>query len=199
MERNSRVNKRALTILLVVLAIVAAIWVLNLYAPQQAATQEQAQQTSSLVSLDGTQKSDDASATAAATATPADTVQSLPQATAAAIDEAGTYTSKEDVGLYLYTYGHLPENFITKNDARALGWSGGGLDDYDYGKCIGGDEFGNNEGLLPDEAGRTYYECDVDTLHQDERGAKRIVYSSDGLIFYTNDHYESFTQLYPEQ
>ena len=82
-------NKRALTILLVVLAIVAAIWVLNLYAPQQAATQEQAQQTSSLVSLDGTQKSDDASATAAVTATPADTAQSLPQATAAAIDAEG--------------------------------------------------------------------------------------------------------------
>ena len=191
-------NKRALTILLVVLAIVAAIWVLNLYAPQQAATQEQAQQTSSLVSLDGTQKRDDASATAAATATPAETAQALPQATVVAIDEAGTYTSKEDVGLYLSTYGHLPENFITKNDARALGWSGGGLDDYAYGKCIGGDRFGNNEGILPEARGRQYYECDIDTLHKDSRGAKRIVFSDDGLIYYTEDHYESFDLLYGE-
>ena len=123
--------------------------------------------------------------------------QSPAPADQAAPDEDGAYTTKDDIAAYLIAYGKLPQNFITKSEARALGWSGGGLDDYSYGKCIGGDEFGNNEGLLPDKAGRTYYECDVDTLHQDERGAKRIVFSSDGLIYYTEDHYESFTQLYP--
>ena len=197
MERNSRVNKRTLTILLVVLAVLAGIWILNINAPQQAQTQAQAQQTSNLVSLDGAEKSDDASTTAEATATPTDESQSQPQATAT-IDEAGTYTSKEDVGLYLYTYGHLPENFITKSDARALGWSGGGLDDYANGKCIGGDRFGNNEGILPEARGRQYYECDIGTLHKDSRGAKRIVFSDDGLIYYTEDHYESFDLLYGE-
>lgn len=114
------------------------------------------------------------------------------------IDRNGTYTSKEDVALYIHTYGCLPDNFITKQEAQNLGWKSGGLDKYAYGKCIGGDRFGNYEGLLPQKAGRTYTECDIDTLHQNSRGAKRIVFSNDGLIYYTDDHYESFTLLYGE-
>lgn len=117
----------------------------------------------------------------------------------AALDEGGEYTSAEDVALYLHLYAHLPQNFITKKDARALGWNGGGLDDYADGKCIGGDRFGNYEGLLPDTPGREYHECDIDTLHAASRGAKRIVYSNDGLIYYTEDHYESFILLYGEE
>ena len=117
----------------------------------------------------------------------------------AQIDEDGSYTTKDDVALYIHTYGHLPDNFITKKDARALGWNGGGLDDYADGKCIGGDRFGNYEGLLPDAPGREYHECDIDTLHAASRGAKRIVYSNDGLIYYTEDHYESFILLYGEE
>lgn len=112
-----------------------------------------------------------------------------------ALDRDGLYTSKEDVALYLHLYGELPQNFITKNEARALGWSGGGLDDYAPGCSIGGDRFGNYEGLLPDGS---YHECDIDTMHASSRGAKRIVYSDDGYIYYTDDHYESFTLLYPE-
>ncbi|MCQ2423443.1 MAG: ribonuclease [Clostridia bacterium] len=112
------------------------------------------------------------------------------------IDEDGVYTSKEDVALYIHTYGHLPSNFITKDEAEALGWTGGGLDKYAKGKCIGGDRFGNNEGLLPKKSGRTYTECDIDTLGKSSRGAKRIVFSNDGLIYYTDDHYESFELLY---
>lgn len=117
----------------------------------------------------------------------------------AALDEGGEYTSAEDVALYLHLYAHLPQNFITKKDARALGWNGGGLDDYADGKCIGGDRFGNYEGLLPDAPGREYHECDINTLHAASRGAKRIVYSNDGLIYYTEDHYESFILLYGEE
>ena len=117
----------------------------------------------------------------------------------AALDEGGEYTSAEDVALYLHLYAHLPRNFIAKKDARALGWNGGGLDDYADGKCIGGDRFGNYEGLLPDAPGREYHECDIDTLHAASRGAKRIVYSNDGLIYYTEDHYESFILLYGEE
>ena len=120
-------------------------------------------------------------------------------ASAPQIDEDGAYTTKDDVALYIHTYGHLPDNFITKKDARALGWNGGGLDDYADGKCIGGDRFGNYEGLLPDAPGREYHECDIDTLHAASRGAKRIVYSNDGLIYYTEDHYESFILLYGEE
>lgn len=112
---------------------------------------------------------------------------------AAVLDENGSYSSKEDVALYLHTYGHLPGNFITKKEAQALGWPGGGLEAYAPGKCIGGDHFGNYEGKLPDGK---YHECDIDTLGESSRGAKRIIYSDSGEIYYTEDHYESFTQLY---
>ena len=117
----------------------------------------------------------------------------------AAIDEDGSYTSKEDVALYIHTYGHLPENFITKKEAQTLGWNGGSLEPYAPGKCIGGSRFGNYEGLLPAAEGRTYTECDIDTLGADSRGAKRIVFSNDGLVYYTGDHYESFELLYGEE
>ena len=115
-----------------------------------------------------------------------------------AIEEDGTYTTKEDVALYIHTYGHLPENFITKKQAQALGWEGGSLEPYAPGKCIGGSCFGNYEGTLPEKDGRTYTECDIDTLGASKRGAKRIVFSNDGLIYYTEDHYETFELLYGE-
>ena len=111
------------------------------------------------------------------------------------IAEFGEYTSKDDVALYIHIYGRLPKNFITKEDAQKLGWSGGGLDSYAYGKCIGGDKFGNYEGYLPKKKNRIYYECDIDTLHAESRGSKRIVFSNDGLIFYTEDHYDNFEQI----
>ena len=114
------------------------------------------------------------------------------------LDPDGDYTTKEDVALYIHTYGELPGNFMTKNEAKKLGWEGGGLDDYAYGMCIGGDHFGNYEGLLPDADSRTWTECDIDTLHARSRGAKRIIFSNDGLIYYTDDHYESFELLYGE-
>ncbi|MBQ8563177.1 MAG: ribonuclease [Firmicutes bacterium] len=108
----------------------------------------------------------------------------------------GSYTTAEDVSAYLREYGQLPGNFITKSQARDLGWEGGGLEEYAPGCCIGGDKFGNYEGLLPEESGRRYYECDINTLGKDSRGAERLVYSNDGLIYYTPDHYESFELLY---
>ena len=117
----------------------------------------------------------------------------------ASISEDGSYTSKDDVALYIHTYGHLPDNFITKKQAQALGWSGGSLEPYASGKCIGGSHFGNYEGILPEKDGRSYTECDIDTLGADKRGAKRIVFSNDGLIYYTEDHYETFELLYGEE
>lgn len=113
------------------------------------------------------------------------------------LDVNGSYTTKEDVALYLHLYGRLPSNFITKSQARTYGWKSGSLEKYAPGKCIGGDVFGNREGLLP--SGHSYYECDIDTMGSySGRGAKRIVYSSDGLIYYTSDHYASFELLYGE-
>lgn len=112
------------------------------------------------------------------------------------LPENGSYTAKDDVALYIHTYGRLPDNFITKKEAQNLGWPGGDLEPYALGMCIGGSRFGNYEGLLPDAKGRIWTECDIDTLGAKSRGAKRIVFSNDGLVYYTEDHYASFELLY---
>lgn len=113
-----------------------------------------------------------------------------------AIAEDGSYTSKDEVALYIHTYGHLPENYITKDEAYDLGWkSEGTLDEVAPGMSIGGDYYGNYEGVLPDEHGREYHECDID-YESGNRNGKRIVYSNDGNIYYTEDHYNSFEHLY---
>ena len=118
----------------------------------------------------------------------------------ALVQEDGEYTSKEEVALYIHLYNHLPDNFITKKEAKKLGWESkeGNLGEVAPGKSIGGDYFGNYEDLLPEEDGRDYYECDIDS-DGGYRGAKRIVFSNDGLIYYTEDHYESFELLYGEE
>lgn len=111
------------------------------------------------------------------------------------IDENGSYTTPEDVALYLHTYGDLPDNFITKKEAEKMGWDNkkGNLWEVAEGMSIGGDKFGNYEGILPEED--TYHECDVN-YEGGYRGGERIVYSDDGDIYYTADHYETFEQLY---
>jgi hypothetical protein len=108
-----------------------------------------------------------------------------------------SYSSKDEVAEYIHEFGVLPPNYITKSEAADAGWdkSAGNLWDVTNMKSIGGDYFGNREGLLPDANGRKYYECDIN-YNGGYRGAERIVFSNDGLIFYTSDHYESFEQLY---
>ena len=116
------------------------------------------------------------------------------------VEEDGEYSDKEHVALYIYTYGHLPDNYITKAEAEKLGWvsSKGNLWKVAYGKSIGGSHFGNYEGKLPKKKGRKYYECDID-FDGTYRNAERIIYSNDGLIYYTGDHYETFELLYGEE
>ena len=130
---------------------------------------------------------------------PTDTRTTSPPTTKAGLDKNGSYYSRDDVALYIHTFGHLPPNYITKKQAQALGWSGGSLEKFAPGKVIGGSRYGNYEGLLPEKRGRTYTECDIDTLGKSKRGSKRIVFSNDGLIYYTADHYQSFTLLYGEE
>ena len=115
------------------------------------------------------------------------------------VEKNGEYTSKEEVAAYLNEFGHLPGNFITKKEAKELGWvsTEGNLNKVAPGKSIGGDYFGNYEEILPVKKGRSYYECDIDYV-SGSRGAKRIIYSNDGYIYYTGDHYNTFEQLYPE-
>ncbi|HSP48096.1 MAG TPA: ribonuclease domain-containing protein [Clostridiaceae bacterium] len=113
------------------------------------------------------------------------------------IVEDGRYYTADDVAEYLHTFGKLPQNFITKNKAEDLGWvsSKGNLWEVTDRMVIGGDRFGNREGLLPSKSGRTWYECDVN-YEGGYRGSERIVFSNDGLIYYTKDHYASFKKLY---
>lgn len=112
------------------------------------------------------------------------------------IDRDGHYSSKEEVARYLFTFGELPSNYITKQAARDIGWVAekGNLWEVTDKYSIGGDRFGNREKLLPEKSGRVYYECDID-YQGGRRGAKRIVFSNDGLVFYTDDHYESFEEI----
>ena len=138
----------------------------------------------------------DTSATARATEAVATFEEESAASETLSVTEDGVYDSKEAVALYIHSFGHLPSNYMTKKEAEQLGWPGGALEPYASGKCIGGNRFGNYEGLLPAAEGRTWTECDIDTLGAKSRGAKRIVFSNDGLIYYTEDHYEHFELLY---
>ncbi len=123
--------------------------------------------------------------------------------TAPAVDDAPSYSTNDDskdaVAAYIHAYGCLPDFYMTKNEAEATyGWEGGPLDKLAPGMAIGGDRFTNYQKILPTAPGRTYTECDIDTIGADARGAKRIVFSNDGLVYYTDDHYDSFELLYGE-
>ena len=113
------------------------------------------------------------------------------------IDKNGYYTSKEDVSEYIIEYDELPENYITKDEAKELGWEAeiGNLWLVTDKKSIGGDIFYNREKQLPDKKGRIWYECDID-YEGGKRNSKRIVFSNDGIIYYTGDHYNTFELIY---
>lgn len=117
------------------------------------------------------------------------------------IIEKGEYTAAGDVAVYLHLFGHLPSNYIRKNDAKAAGWDPdeGNLDRVCPGKIIGGDRFGNYEKKLPEKNNRKYFECDVNyDKDYGYRGQERIIFSNDGLIYYSGDHYNTFELLYGE-
>lgn len=110
----------------------------------------------------------------------------------------GPIIEPQAIADYLFEHGKLPDNFITKKEAQAMGWDSAKNDVSDVapGYSIGGDRFGNYEGLLPKKKGRTWYEADC-YYTSGNRNAHRIVYSNDGLVYYTDDHYESFTEMKP--
>jgi ribonuclease T1 len=125
---------------------------------------------------------------------------SQPEEALSSVTEDGWYNTKEEVAEYLHLYQHLPGNYKTKKEAQDAGWSGGSVERYTgEGTAIGGDRFGNREGLLPKAKDRQYTECDIDTVGKKSRGAKRIIFSNDGLVYYTEDHYNTFELLYGEE
>ncbi len=113
------------------------------------------------------------------------------------VEKNGTYTDKDHVALYIHKFGTVPSNYVTKSKARKAGWvnTKGNLWDVLPGKSIGGGGFSNDDNTMPDAPGREWFECDID-YEGGFRNAKRLVYSDDGLIYYTDDHYKTFTRLY---
>lgn len=125
------------------------------------------------------------------------TVYTTPDGEVISVEEEGTYNTKEEVALYIHLYGCLPRNYVTKSYATdVLGCSTSRVYEYWPDGAIGGDVFQNREGLLPKKDGRTWTECDINTWGKGSRGAERIVFSNDGLVYYTGDHYNSFELLY---
>ena len=162
-------------------------------------TQPSATETPTQPSAGGQPAEEPTTTTAAPTTTTAapTTTQAQTGPGGITVTYGSSYSDKDHVALYIHLYGWLPPNYITKSQAEALGWKAGkSLWNYASGKSIGGDVFSNREGRLPKKSGRTYYECDIDYNGSKSRNSKRIVFSNDGLIFYTSDHYETFTQLY---
>ena len=116
-----------------------------------------------------------------------------------AVQESGKYTTRDSVAAYLCKFDRLPTNYVTQNEGKSLYESktGKAFDKWNFnpwttiGVMIGGDKFANNEGLLPKG---TYHEADINYSAKN-RGTKRLVYQSDCVIYYTADHYESFSKL----
>ena len=118
------------------------------------------------------------------------------------LPEDGIYTKRDDVAAYIYKYGHLPANYMTKDEAQLEGWIGGSLEMLPEDSAIGGDRIYDeyNDSLAIVRAtGRLYRECDVNFNREEGRGSERLVYSNDGLIYYTPDHYSTFELLYGQE
>ena len=110
------------------------------------------------------------------------------------VTEDGQYCTVDEVAAYIKEYHKLPSNYITKKQARDLGWEGGPLKKYAPGKSIGGDVFTNRQHALPDSDSK-YIECDINA-NGTSRGAERIVYNTgDYKVYYTDDHYNTFTEV----
>ena len=126
-----------------------------------------------------------------------DAIISIENNDADQIKKSTGYSTKDEVAAYLHKFNSLPSNYVTKKEAMEAGWdnSKGNLWQVTDKKSIGGDRFGNREGLLPQKKGRKYYECDIN-YNGGYRGSERIVYSNDGLVFYSGDHYKTFERLY---
>ena len=136
-------------------------------------------------------------ATAVVTETAAPAAEASPGESA---EETGPIIEPQRIADYIFEHGELPDNFITKKEAQALGWDSryNYVSDVAPGKSIGGDYFFNFEEKLPWVKGRKYYEADC-WYTEGPRNAHRIIYSSDGQVWYTKDHYKTFIEMKPSK
>ena len=188
-QHKKKNTRQLMRLILMVLLILALVWFVPRYLhsdePDQSPAAAQTEQTAAggLALL-----TDPPQAETPEEPAQAETAEAVPE-------EDGSYLEVEDVAYYLHTYGHLPDNYLTKSEAEDAGWvsTKGNLWDVSYGSSIGGDRYWNSDGQLP--KGEKYYEADVN-YDGGYRGTERIVYTDDGDVWYTDDHYESFEKLY---
>ena len=142
-----------------------------------------------LITAPETAKREENTAAPAATETPVSKITE---------EEPGPLDEAQRIADYIFEHGELPDNFLTKKEAQALGWQNGYryVSDAAPGMSIGGDYFGNYEKQLPVVKGRKYYEADC-FYQGGPRNEYRIIYSNDGHVWYTEDHYNTFTELFP--
>ena len=187
-KRKKNEAKQRLRLIALIILILALVWIVPRYLRTDGPAQPGPEETVQLTLLTAPPEQ-----TPAPEQTEAPAQTETPEETPPA--ESGSYTEVDDVAYYLHTYGHLPDNYLTKSEAEDAGWVSyqGNLWDVAYGMSIGGDRYGNYDGRLP--KGERYYEADVN-YDGGYRGGERIVYTDDGDIWYTSDHYESFERLY---
>ena len=131
---------------------------------------------------------------------PASPESSQPEEALSSVTEDGWYNTKEEVAEYLHLYQHLPGNYKTKKEAQDAGWSGGSVERYTgEGTAIGGGPLRDPGGPPPQAQKPPNTQSDIDTVGKKSRGAKRIIFSNDGLVYYTEDHYNTFELLYGEE
>lgn len=187
-----KIKKRLYALLAIAIVFCTLLGAVTEWLPMQGAVSSAQAETMLLARS----KKKKASPTPVATATPAPAAEeNLPTATPV---PEGPVTDPQSIADYIFANGCLPENFITKREAQNRGWdsSWNYVSDVAPGFSIGGDRFGNYEGLLPKAPGRQYYEADC-WYTKGKRNAYRIIFSNDGLVYYTADHYQTFIEMHP--
>lgn len=114
----------------------------------------------------------------------------------AAIAGTATQEGRQGADFIVKATGKLPSNYISKQEAIDLGWVSwqGNLNTVAPGKSIGGNVYKNRNGHLPKALGRVWYEADIN-YDSGFRNTHRLLFSNDGLMFVTYDHYTTFVQI----
>ena len=107
-----------------------------------------------------------------------------------------TKDGENGADFWLAHYGKLPDYYISKEELYALGWKGSKtISSKAPGKMVFGGVYNNDDGHLPSALGRIWYEADIN-YYKGRRNQHRILFSNDGLIFVTYDHYQTFYEIY---
>ena len=111
--------------------------------------------------------------------------------------QAGSATKdrKNGADSWIKQFDELPEYYITEAELLKLGWRRGKSPaKYAPGKMATMGIYLNGNKHLPTAPGRIWYEADIN-YYSGKRNRHRLLWSNDGLIFVTYDHYETFLEI----